>query len=80
MLRLWENLGRLPVVDFHNIESFLTSLLLETGCPTSEVKDGRSSTDLKRLALEHLSSYRYLVVIDDVDTLDDEVCSKKYCT
>jgi hypothetical protein len=60
-------------VDFEDIESFLKSLLLETGCPPSEIDEDSSPDNLRHLCLGHLSSFRYLVIVDDVDTLDDEM-------
>ena len=59
-------------VDFVDIASFLEELLLETGCPISEIELDRDIPRLRTLVEQHLREFRCLVIIDDVDTLEDE--------
>lgn len=59
-------------VDFFNIDDFLSTLATELGCPQSLLDEANSQQDLMDLTVEHLSEFRFLVVVDDVDTLQDE--------
>lgn len=59
-------------VDFGTVDSFFIELLLEVGCPASEIPESPARRQLLDLADEHLRAYSYLIIIDDVDTLDDD--------
>jgi hypothetical protein len=58
-------------VDFSRIDEFLCGLLSETGCPDSDISRTKGLIELKELTLDHLQTYRYLLVVDDIDTLSD---------
>lgn len=59
-------------VDFDNIDKLLVEILAETGCPPEQVPEEPSRDELLGLVVEHLSAFRYLLVVDNVDTLPDE--------
>ena len=63
---------KLPRVDFSNIDQLLLQLLLETGCPANQIPEQPSRDQLLNLAQEHLSGHQYLLVIDNVDSLEDD--------
>lgn len=59
-------------VDFDNIDQMLIEILDETGCPPDQIPEHPSREELLTLCNQHLGEFRYLLVIDNVDTLDDE--------
>ncbi|MBM9400783.1 putative DNA binding domain-containing protein [Gluconacetobacter azotocaptans] len=59
-------------VDFFSVDDFLSTLAAELGCPQALLEEANSRQDLMDLTVEHLSEFRFLVVVDDVDTLQDE--------
>ncbi|WP_322414511.1 RNA-binding domain-containing protein [Mesorhizobium huakuii] len=59
-------------VDFDGIDKLLLEILGETGCPPQQIPDNPSRDQLMTLCSQHLSAYRYLLFIDNVDTLADE--------
>jgi tetratricopeptide (TPR) repeat protein len=63
----------LPRTDFDTVEALLTQILLESGCPPEQLPDNPSQDELSELAVEHLKAYKYLLLIDNADTLPDEV-------
>ncbi|TIQ44609.1 RNA-binding domain-containing protein [Mesorhizobium sp.] len=69
---LKEKFVPLTRVDFDHIDKMLIELLGEAGCPASQIPDEPSRDQLLALCIQHLSAYRYLLFIDNVDTLPDE--------
>ena len=59
-------------VDFKTIDDALKQLLLESGCPPQLISEDPSRDELMRLLVEHLSSFSYLVIVDNVDSFSDE--------
>jgi hypothetical protein len=59
-------------VDFKTIDDALKQLLLESGCPPQLISEDPSRDELMRLIVEHLSSFAYLVIVDNVDSFSDE--------
>jgi hypothetical protein len=59
-------------VDFKTIDDALKQLLLESGCPTQLISEDPSRDELMRLLVEHLSSFSYLAIVDNVDSFSDE--------
>ncbi|MGO7501504.1 ATP-binding protein [Rhizobium ruizarguesonis] len=59
-------------VDFSNIELLLLQILSEAGCPPQQIPEQPSRDELLRLVTEHLSAFKYLLIVDNVDTLPDE--------
>ncbi|MGO7851669.1 RNA-binding domain-containing protein [Rhizobium ruizarguesonis] len=62
----------LPRVDFNDIDNLFIQILAETGCPPDQIPEEPSRDELLSLVVEHLSAFRYLLVVDNVDTLPDE--------
>ena len=58
--------------DFANARDLLLQLLLETGCPPAQVPEDPAEDELLELCEEHLRTFRYLLVVDNLDTLADE--------
>ncbi|AIC30022.1 ATPase/tetratricopeptide repeat domain-containing protein (plasmid) [Rhizobium etli bv. mimosae str. IE4771] len=58
--------------DFNSIETLLIQILAETGCPPEQIPENPSQDELSELVVEHLKAYRYLLVVDNADTLPDE--------
>lgn len=58
--------------DFETTEELLRNILLETGCPEEAIPDGATEGDLLELCNEHLSTHRYLLIVDNVDSMTDE--------
>lgn len=69
---LTDGLVTMPRVDFDDIDKMLLELLGETGCPPQQLPEQPSRHQILSLCTEHLSAYRYIVFIDNVDTLADE--------
>ncbi len=67
-----DRLRRTARVDFSDIDSFMKSMLLEIGCPPTELSEEASQEKLQKLCIDHLSTYKYFIVVDDLDTLPDE--------
>jgi Cdc6-like AAA superfamily ATPase len=59
-------------LDFQTIDEMLTSIILEAGCPLEQIPDKPSRQELMALAQEHLSLHSYILIIDNVDTLNDD--------
>jgi hypothetical protein len=59
-------------VDFRTIDDVLEQLLVESGCPPQMISKDPSRDELMRLTSEHLSSFSYLVILDNVDSFSDE--------
>ena len=59
-------------IDFFDVDGFLRKLALELGCPDNALEEAASRQDLMALTVEHLAEFRFLVIVDDVDTLEDE--------
>lgn len=59
-------------LDFQTIDELLTNIILEAGCPPEQVPERPSRQELMTLAQQHLGSHSYILVIDNVDTLDDD--------
>jgi len=59
-------------LDFKTIEELLTSIILEAGCPPEQIPESPSRQALMTLAQQHLSSHSYVLVIDNVDSLQDD--------
>ncbi len=58
--------------DFNDVDQLLESILLETGCPREQIPDSTSRDDLLELCVEHLASHRYLLIVDNVDSMPDD--------
>jgi tetratricopeptide (TPR) repeat protein len=59
-------------LDFRTIDELLTAIILEAGCPPEQIPDRPSRPELLTLAQQHLSSHSYILIIDNVDTLEDD--------
>ena len=58
--------------DFVTIEQLLYNILFETGCPKSAIPEDATEENLLELCREHLAVHRYLLIVDNVDSLTDE--------
>lgn len=68
-------LGRyvsLAKTDFANPRELLIQILLEAGCPREQLPDDPTDDELLTLCEEHLRAFKYMLVVDNVDTLTDE--------
>lgn len=61
-----------PRVDFFSVETLLQKLVVELGCPDEIACATHDVTRLTSLVVDHVRQHRFLVVIDNVDTLEDE--------
>ena len=59
-------------LDFETIEELLTAIILEAGCPPEQIPESPSREALLTLAQQHMSSHSYVLVIDNVDSLNDD--------
>ncbi|WP_084302584.1 RNA-binding domain-containing protein [Bradyrhizobium sp. WSM2254] len=59
-------------LDFETIDELLTNIILEAGCPPEQVPEKPSRQELMTLAQHHLGFHSYILVIDNVDTLNDD--------
>ena len=59
-------------IDFSEINEALEQLLLESGCPAEQIPDVPSRDQLLQLGVEHLSTFNYLIILDNLDTLSDD--------
>jgi tetratricopeptide (TPR) repeat protein len=59
-------------LDFETIDELLTCIILEAGCPHEQLPEKPSREQLMTLAMEHLRSHNYILIIDNVDTLGDD--------
>ncbi|MBY5538718.1 hypothetical protein HFO60_01305 [Rhizobium leguminosarum] len=62
----------LPRTDFDSVETLLIQILLETGCPPEQIPENPSQDELSELVVDHLRAFRYLLIVDNADTLPDE--------
>ena len=58
--------------DFESLDDFFMQLALETGCPPNQIPESPSKEDLLTIATENLRAFRYLLFVDDLDTLNDD--------
>lgn len=58
--------------DFATVNELLVNILLETGCPKTLIADDISDEHLLELCSEHLSAHRYLLLVDNVDSMKDD--------
>jgi tetratricopeptide (TPR) repeat protein len=58
-------------VDFTDITEALKQLLMESGCPPEQMPESPSLDELLRLGVEHLATFNYLIVLDNLDSLSD---------
>lgn len=59
-------------LDFTTIDELLTNIILEAGCPPEQVPEKPSRQELMTLAQHHLAFHSYILIIDNVDTLNDD--------
>jgi len=62
---------KLPDADFENFESFLKTICSKLGYLDSEINDS-SVVMLRKMAKEGLSGEKTLIVVDNIDSVDDE--------
>ena len=58
-------------IDFFDVDGFLEKLAIELGCPEARVAEASDRQNLMELIVEQLEAFKFLVVVDDVDTLED---------
>jgi tetratricopeptide (TPR) repeat protein len=58
--------------NFSDIEEFFRALLGQTACPNEEIEEASGAYELMKLAVEHLKMFKFLLIVDDLDTLGDE--------
>jgi hypothetical protein len=58
-------------VYFTDITEALKQILMESGCPSEQMPEEPSLDELLKLGLEHLATFNYLIVLDNLDSLSD---------
>ncbi|WP_284257337.1 AlbA family DNA-binding domain-containing protein [Acidocella aquatica] len=58
-------------VDFFNVDDFLIALAIELGCPEEIIHNRVDRQSRLELIVELLEEFKFLVIVDDVDTLED---------
>lgn len=59
-------------LDFTTIDELLVNIILEAGCPPELIPERPSRQELMTLAQHHLAFHSYVLIIDNVDTLNDD--------